>query len=185
MLRSSAATGAAPDIQLIFVDTAAVTGVEVPNSFLIGVSVLLPHSRGSVRLAGPAPDLLPLVDPNYFGDDRDMVTMLEGLEVARDIGTAAALNGWRAEEFAPGPEAKDEAALRSFIKASTTSYFHQAGTCAIGDTEKSVVDSDLRVHGISGLECVDASVMPTIPSNNTLATVYAIAERAADLIRQG
>ena len=184
LLRSSAATRAAPDIQLIFVDTAAVTGVDMPNSFLIGVSVLLPYSRGSVRLAGPAPDLLPVVDPNYFGDDRDMVTMLEGLEIARDIGTAPALKDWRAEEFAPGPEAKDEVALRSFIQASTTSYFHYAGTCAIGDTEKSVVDSDLRVHGISGLRVVDASVMPTIPSNNPLATVYAIAERGAELIRQ-
>jgi choline dehydrogenase len=48
-----------------------------------------------------------------------------------------------------------------------------------------VVDSDLRVHGISGLRVADASVMPTLPSNNTLATVYAIAERAADLIRHG
>lgn len=185
LLRSSAAMGAAPDIQLIFVDSATVTGVDMPNSFLIGVSVLQPHSRGNVRLAGPTPDLLPLVDPNYFGDERDMDTMLEGLEIARDIGSADALNDWRAEEFAPGPEATNETALRSFIKASTTSYFHQVGTCAIGDTEMSVVDSDLRVHGINGLRVVDASVMPTIPSNNTMATVYAIAERGADLIRQG
>jgi choline dehydrogenase len=41
------------------------------------------------------------------------------------------------------------------------------------------------VHGISGLRVVDASVMPTLPSNNTVATVYGIAERGADLIRQG
>jgi choline dehydrogenase len=55
----------------------------------------------------------------------------------------------------------------------------------MGNTPRSVVDGQLRVHGISGLPVVDASVMPAIPSNNTAATVYAIAERAADLIRVG
>ena len=59
------------------------------------------------------------------------------------------------------------------------------GTCAIGETAESVVDSELRVHGIDGLRVVDASVMPSLPSNKTLATVYAIAERGAELIRQG
>jgi choline dehydrogenase len=185
LIRSAAATSSAPDLQLIFVDTAAVTGVDIPNSYLVGVSAMQPHSRGSVRLAGCAPDLLPLVDPNYFGDDRDMATMLEGFRIARDIGTAPALDTWRAEELAPGPDATDEQALRAFIKASVSSYFHPVGTCAIGDTAWSVVDSDLRVHGISGLRVADASVMPTLSANNTLATVYAIAERAADLIRHG
>lgn len=184
LIRSDKA-GPAPDIQLLFVDTAAVTGADIPNSYLIGVSAMQPHSRGSVRLAGAAPDRLPLVDPNYFGDDRDMTTMLEGFHIARDIGTAPALDSWRAEEVAPGPDASDEQALRNFIKASVSSYFHPVGTCAIGDTAQSVVDSDLRVHGISGLRVADASVMPTLPSNNTLATVYAIAERAAELVRNG
>jgi choline dehydrogenase len=185
LIRSAAATSSAPDLQLIFVDTAAVTGVDIPNSYLLGVSAMQPHSRGGVRLAGSAPDLLPLVDPNYFGDDRDMSTMLEGFRIARDIGTAPALDTWRAEEVAPGPGASDEQALRVFIKASVSSYFHPVGTCAIGDTAQSVVDSDLRVYGISGLRVADASVMPTLSANNTLATVYAIAERAADLIRHG
>jgi choline dehydrogenase len=56
------------------------------------------------------------------------------------------------------------------------------GTCAMGDTDMSVVDSELRVHGITGLRIADASIMPSIPSANTAATVYAIAERAAELI---
>ncbi len=71
----------------------------------------------------------------------------------------------------------------SSSRTTTTSYYHPAGTCAIGESGKSVVDSELRVHGISGLRVVDASVMPSLPSNNPLATVYAIAERGADLIR--
>ncbi len=57
------------------------------------------------------------------------------------------------------------------------------GTCAIGENDRSVVDSELRVHGVDGLRVVDASVMPSLPSNNTLATTYAIAERGAAMIR--
>jgi choline dehydrogenase len=182
LIRTAAAPSQAPDLQLIFVDTAAVTGLEVPNSYLIGVSALQPHSRGSVRLAGSTPDTLPQVDPNYFGDDRDMTTMIEGLRIARDIGTAPALADWHGEEVAPGPQATDDNALRAFIKVSVSSYYHPVGTCAIGDTDHAVVDSDLRVHGITGLRVIDASVMPTLPSNNTVATVYAIAERGAHLI---
>jgi choline dehydrogenase len=65
-----------------------------------------------------------------------------------------------------------------------SSYFHPVGTCAIGEGPNSVVDSDLRVRGVDNLRVIDASVMPTIPSNNTVATVYAIAELGADLIRR-
>jgi choline dehydrogenase-like flavoprotein len=57
------------------------------------------------------------------------------------------------------------------------------GTCRIGADETAVVDAELRVHGISGLRVADASVMPSPVSANTNATVYAVAERAADLIR--
>jgi choline dehydrogenase len=103
------------------------------------------------------------------------------LQLARDIGAASAFDDWRSTEIAPGPDVDDVRALRTYVKNTFTPYFHPVGTCAIGDTASSVVDSDLRVHGISGLRIADASVMPSIPSNNIVATVYAIAERAAEL----
>ena len=65
------------------------------------------------------------------------------------------------EEFAPGPAADNEEALREFMQATTTSYYHPAGTCAIGESGEAVVDSELRVHGISGLRvsrCVGHAV---------------------------
>ena len=114
-----------------------------------------------------------------------MKTMLEGFRIAREIGTASALDAWRAEEIAPGPAVNNETAMRAFVRATTSSYYHPVGACAMGETEESVVDSQLRVHEISGLRVVDASVMPSLPSNNPMATVYAIAERGAELIRNG
>ncbi|KAI4201254.1 MAG: hypothetical protein LQ346_002207 [Caloplaca aetnensis] len=47
-----------------------------------------------------------------------------------------------------------------------------------------VVDPQLKVYGIKGLSVVDASIMPIIPAAHTQSTVYAVAEKAADLIKQ-
>lgn len=77
----------------------------------------------------------------------------------------------------------DDAALRAYVLKTAGSYSHPVGTCRIGDHPEGVVGSELRVHGIEGLRIADASVIPSIPSANTNATVYAIAERAADLLR--
>ena len=71
--------------------------------------------------------------------------------------------------------------MRAYVRAASSTYFHPVGTCAVGETGQAVVDSELRVHGVDGLRVVDASVMP---SNNTMATVYGIADRGAELIRR-
>jgi choline dehydrogenase len=185
LIRSQRAE-AAPDIQIFGVDSADIPGLGgAVDGYVLGVSVLQPFSRGTVRLTGPTMHTAPAIDPNYFGDDRDMQTMIEGLQLAREIGTAPALDAWRAEEVTPGPGVADDEALRRYVQGAFASYFHPVGTCAMGNTPDSVVDSELRVYGINGLRIVDASVMPSIPSNNTVATVYAIAERGADLIRGG
>ena len=63
------------------------------------------------------------------------------------------------------------------------SFFHPVGTCRMGVDELSVVDPLLRVHGVDGLRVADASVMPSVVSANTNATVLAIAERAAAILQ--
>jgi choline dehydrogenase len=62
-------------------------------------------------------------------------------------------------------------------------YHHPVGTCRIGQDHTAVVDTKLRVRGISGLRVADASVMPSIVSGNTMASVYGIAERTASLLQ--
>jgi choline dehydrogenase len=177
----------APDVQLLFVDVAQVAehgGYQgaPDNGFTIRPSVMLPRSRGTVRLAGPQAGTLPLLDPNYFADPYDVRTMVAGLRMARDIGRAKALDGWRDAEIAPGPDLDDDGELAAYLRATMISYCHPVGTCKLGTDELAVVDLDLRVHGIEGLRIADGSVVPSLPSANTNATVYAIAERAAALI---
>ncbi|GAA5015799.1 GMC family oxidoreductase [Actinopolymorpha pittospori] len=172
-----------PDLQLIFVDaTSFVPSDDLPEGYTIGVGLMRPHSRGTVRLASPEPGALPVVDPNYVGDERDLTALVTGLRLAREIGQAGAIAPWRDGELAPGSDVEDDSGLRAYVRSTLASYMHPVGTCRIGGDEHAVVDTELRVRGISGLRVADASVMPSIVSANTNATVYAIAERAAGIL---
>jgi choline dehydrogenase len=171
-----------PDLQILFVDVPMLPTGAPRYGFTIRSAVMRPHSRGTVRLADGHFTTAPLLDPNYFGDERDFATMLRGIRMVREIAAAPALAGWRRAEVAPGPDVTDDEQLRAYVGRTLTSYSHPIGTCKIGDDDQSVVDTELRVHGIEGLRIADASVMPSLPSGNTNATVYAIAERAAGLL---
>ncbi|HEY0692047.1 MAG TPA: GMC oxidoreductase, partial [Kribbella sp.] len=117
-----------------------------------------------------------------YTDSRDIDTMITGVRIAREIGGAAALAPWRGVEALPGVDTRNDEQLRQYVRESLGAYHHYAGTCRIGIEETAVVDTELRVRGIDGLRVVDASVMPSVVSSNTNASVYAIAERAASLI---
>jgi choline dehydrogenase-like flavoprotein len=176
-----------PDIQLFCsvlpLRTATLPGPERGAGYTIVVSLMAPFSRGTVRLAGAVPDAAPLIDPRYYADGRDVDALVAGLRAARELGTAPAFAPWRGEEAQPGSAAQSDVELRGYIRRSLRSYHHYAGTCRIGTDDDAVLDIDLRVRGVEGLRVADASVMPSPVSANTNAAVYAIAERAAELIR--
>lgn len=185
LIHSEASDGT-PDLQIMFVDSGLgiLPGLDSTEAgYGMFASVMQPFSRGTVRLSRADVNAGLLIDPNYFGDDRDMSTMLAGLRLIRRIGQASALDDWRDKEVAPGAEVDDDVALRAYVKKNYRTYFHLVGTCALGTTRMSVVDAELRVHGIGNLRVADGSVIPSIPSSNTNATVCAIAERGAELLR--
>jgi len=176
-----------PDLQIMFVDVplraGKLPGPAIGEGYTLATSLMLPRSRGTVRLASAQPGTPPLIDPNYYADPRDLHAFAAGLRAAREIGSARALDEWRGEEVLPGPGVNDDASLRAYLRRNLSTYAHPGGTCRIGTDADAVVGTDLRVHGIGGLRVADASVMPSAPSANTNATVYAIAERAATLIQ--
>jgi choline dehydrogenase len=162
-----------PDLELIFAPVLfEKEGLEPPSAhgFTVGAIALQPHSRGSVRVHA---DGSPAIDPRYLNDERDLETLLAGVELARRIVSMPALAPFAGEELAPGAEPV-EAALR----AQAQTLYHPVGTCAIG----TVVDRELRVVGYEGLRVADASVMPRIPRGHTHLPTLMIAERAAAFI---
>lgn len=170
-----------PDVQFVFGHVPAGSqALRLDEGWAVLVGLMKPRSRGAVRLASADPAAPPVIDPRHLSDPADVATLLRGLAVARQIGNAPALSAFRRAEQSPG--AGDAAALAAFVAQNAGSYFHYAGTCAMGRGAEAVVDERLAVRGIEGLRIVDASVVPEIPAANTHAPTLMIAERAAALL---
>ena len=86
--------------------------------------------------------------------------------------------------YHPGPEVKSQAEIDDYLRASSVTCYHPAGTCKMGaaDDPAAVLDAELRVRGVEALRVVDASAMPLLVSGNTNAPVMMMAEKAADMI---
>ena len=146
------------------------------------VILLHPQSRGTVDLRSADPRDPPAITLNCFAEGEDLATARRGIAMARRIYRTepqAALTG---EEIVPGTGVQTDAQLDAYIRDSAQVTQHPVGTCAMGRGSMSVVDPQLRVHGIGGLRVVDASIMPTVPGGNTNAPTIMIAEKAADMI---
>ncbi|WP_432164244.1 GMC family oxidoreductase [Streptomyces tendae] len=184
LVRSGHSNAPVPDLQ-IFVLTLPLNAFTLPvpeRGFSIGVGLMTPHSRGTVRLSGPEPTDPPVIDPGYLSDARDTKALAAGLRIARGIGEAPALEKWKGREVLPGPAVMDSD-LAGYLHGGIMTYFHYCGTCRMGEGADAVVDTRLKVRGVEGLRVADASVLPALPTANTQATVLAVAERAADMIR--
>jgi choline dehydrogenase len=141
-----------------------------------------PESRGWLRITSPDPKKTPAMQPNYLSTQRDKETIVAGLRVSRRIFATQAMQRFVTEEIFPGPQAQTDEDLLNHVRETAGTTFHQTSTCMMGPGPRAVVDTDLKVKGLQGLRVIDASVMPTVVSGNTNATVIMIAEKGADMI---
>jgi choline dehydrogenase len=145
---------------------------------------LRPESRGTLHIRTAAPLDRPSIRPNYLADPTDQATIVAGLRWARLLASQPALGPWMAEELMPGLELQSDDELLDYARNMGSTLYHPVGTAQMGRAEdpNTVVDPQLRVHGIEGLRVVDASVMPRLVSGNTNAATVMIAEKASDMI---
>jgi len=174
-----------PDIQFHF----AALSADLPGAplhdfpgFTASVCQLRPTSRGYLSIKSVDPMARPEIHPGYLSTEDDCRTVVDALRVARGIATQPALSQYIETEYLPGERAQSDETLLEFARDTGVTIFHPSGTCRMGSDDAAVVDSALKVRGVSGLRVVDCSIMPTLVSGNTHAPAVMIAEKASDLI---
>jgi choline dehydrogenase len=180
--RSSSALDG-PDLQVALTQM-PVTSAECAAKFdvpeqgwTISAMVARPQSRGTVRLTGPDPGDPVRVDANLLSHPDDMTAMTACVELARDIGgNSRAMRPFATHEVMPGDLKGHE--LAAFIRAAAVTVLHSTGTAKMGRDGTSVVNGNLKVHGIDRLRIADGSIMPRIATGNTIAPCVIIGERA-------
>ena len=143
-----------------------------------------PRSRGSVMIKSSDPQERPRINSNYLADPNDVDVLIAGIGKIRKIASQAPLNSMLDHETMPEQNVTDDM-LANYVRENGSSIFHPTGTCKMGIDENAVVDAQLKVHKISGLRVVDASIMPVITSGNTNVPTMMIAEKAAAMIIAG
>lgn len=171
-----------------FDDNTARHGYHAPeNAYCLIPNLPRPRSRGRIFLQSSDPKVRPAIDFRYLTDpeDYDLKTILFELRAGRKLAATAPFRDLIKREVAPGPDVQTEEQLIDYARKTHGTVFHPCGTAKMGDTSKdsmAVVDPQLRVRGVKQLRVVDASVFPLIPSVNPMLTVYAVAEKGAEMI---
>ena len=152
------------------------------DGYAIRCGIVHPKSRGEARLRSTNPTDPLVLDFRFLSNNDDLVSLREGLKVARDVAHQDALAPYRGLELTPGPDVKTDADLDEFIRNTVVTIEHPACTCPMGTGPDCVLDPDLKVRGIEQLRVVDGSAMPDLTSAHINSTILMMAEKASDMI---
>lgn len=149
---------------------------------------LLPFSRGSIHIGQANSTANARINPNFFMLDYDLELQVQTAKFIREVFATEPFAAVAGTEATPGfdtvPHDADVATWRSWATSAYRSNFHPVATAAMMPREKGgVVDSELKVYGTSNVRVVDASVVPFQVCGHLVSTLYAIAERASDIIK--
>jgi choline dehydrogenase len=177
---------ASPDIQLLFAPCSfsgeAIGAFEKLPGAGVAVCPARPESRGTIMAASGDPFRPPVIKPNYMSAENDSNVMLAGIKHTRRILESPAFAAFSDGETRPGQPIETPEDAKQYARETGTTIYHPVGTCRMGEDPLAVVDSRLRVHGMSGLRVIDASVMPEVTTGNTNAPTIMIAEKGAAMI---
>ncbi|KAI9807242.1 MAG: hypothetical protein M1825_005960 [Sarcosagium campestre] len=146
-----------------------------------------PYSRGSIHINSSDPTAYPVIDPRFLSSSVDLEVLTSiafHLETIATTQPFASLLKGNGTVYAPGDERLTKANVKQHVKNRLGELQHPLGTCAMQPQDKSgVVDTELKVYGTKNLRVVDASVIPIQPVGTIQSLVYAVAEKAADIIK--
>ncbi|KAF8526937.1 alcohol oxidase [Hysterangium stoloniferum] len=204
LLSADFQNGVADPTKLDRTDPANIPDIEIMTSILVQIAYgetrkedghrggfslwaipVSPASRGTVRLASSDPRVPVACDPNLLADPTDRASAHAGMRLCLRIKERMAENGYPITDYAvPGGTAAE--ALDRHIVQWGQSIYHYTSTCRMapeGDIYPGVVDDELRVHGVRGLRIADASIFPNVLATHLQASVVAVAEKCADMLK--
>ncbi|RAH59324.1 alcohol oxidase [Aspergillus piperis CBS 112811] len=152
------------------------------DCYSITMSQMHPVSRGRVHVVSDDPMQAPDISPGLLAHPADVDVLAAGVGFADRVFRSELVRGKVARRVRPDPgvDVGVREQVKEFVRESAVPFQHFLGTCALG----MVVDERLRVKRIKGLRVVDASIVPMMVSPSLAAVVYAVAERAADLVKE-
>ncbi|MES2258361.1 MAG: GMC family oxidoreductase N-terminal domain-containing protein [Pseudomonadota bacterium] len=176
-----------PDAQLMMAPYSLIFseqgyGFEAFPGMQLFTYALRPESQGHVLLTSPDNRAPAEVVTNYLTHPHDRKVSIGAFRFMRRVIAAAPMRELVGEETRPGKEVLSEDDIIDLFLRHGQSGYHACGTCKMGNDPMAVLDSRLRVRGVSGLRVMDLSVTPTMLSGNTNGPMMAMAWRAADLI---
>ena len=148
--------------------------------------LIRPLSRGAIMINNTDPRKPPLYDFGTFSHPSDLAIAVRALKKVREWIASSPMQALGPVEILPGVSAanSDESIVAAIRGLTTSSWQHPTSSCSMLKREwGGVVDSKLRVYGVRGLRIVDASIFPMAVGGHTSSTVYAVAEKAADIIK--
>lgn len=164
------------------------TFIGLPNFASLGVMQSIPFSHGSSHITSADPFQKPRIDPRFFSNSLDLDIMALHLQTLNQLASTHPLSGYfkkGGQRLPPSAPISDLESAKKYLGENALTTHHPCGTAAMLPREKGgVVDQNLFVYGTSNLRIVDASVFPVISQANPMTTVYAVAERAAELIQE-
>lgn len=178
------AKGIIPQMELMLLSNGFINP-EPGKSYITVLSAGLHHiSRGSVHIKSKDPLLPPVIDPKVFDSEFDVKLVLEGLKFMQRVAGTKPLVDIIESTMLPPPMLQTDEELTGFLKACVGTAQHPMGTASMGPQELGgVVDGDLKVYGTTNLRVCDASIIPLGLGAHLQATIYAIAEKLADMIK--
>lgn len=185
----SGETAETSDIQMTFTPASYNEGVQGELEKEPGMTVASwqqrPESKGYVRARSSDPFDMPIIQPNYLGEEIDRRVLLGAMKLARKLMHSEPLKPYIDYEAFPGVDVQTDDELLAAATQRGTTTFHPMGTSKMGPSTDpmAVVDDQLQVHGLEGLRVIDASIMPTMLSANLNAATMMIAEKGSDMIR--
>ncbi|KAG5683344.1 hypothetical protein PVAND_012630 [Polypedilum vanderplanki] len=194
-----------PDFDVIFKDKYgfkdefANPAIEANKHFsIIQVAIVLlhPESEGKISLRHcNDPYSPPIIDANYLSTEKDVETVVSAINILNEFMNSNAAKNAGIRQVIPNlPECdcypvNSECYSRCYIRFFSQNLWHPTGSCRMGfSSADNVVDSKLKVFGVERsfdtpmLRVADASCLPSMPSGNTQCPVYAIGEKAAEMI---